>query len=122
MSLKNSDPTVREAEAPLQAFRGGKGTVGKLLNDPTLYNEANETITKLRRISDQMNDQIGSGKGTIGKLLKDEELYNRTNSLNKRREETSARLERVRDQVERGKGKLGKPHKAEQHNEEARVQ
>jgi phospholipid/cholesterol/gamma-HCH transport system substrate-binding protein len=78
-----------------------------LLNDPTLYNEANETIGKLRRISDQINDQIGSGKGTIGKLLKDEELYNRANSLIKRLDETSARLERAMAKVERGEGNLG---------------
>jgi phospholipid/cholesterol/gamma-HCH transport system substrate-binding protein len=102
------DQTVREAESLLQAFQEGKGTIGKLLNDPTLYTEANETVGKLRRISDQINDQISTGKGTIGKLLKDEELYDRANSLIKRLDETSLRLERSMAKVERGEGNLGK--------------
>lgn len=102
------DKTVREAESLILAFRKGDGTVGKLLNDPGLYNDASDTIAKLRKISDQLNEQIGSGKGTIGKLLKDEQLYNNANSLLHRLDETSARLDKAMAKVERGEGNLGK--------------
>ena len=44
----------------------GKGTAGKFLKDPSLYNNANDTIANLKKITDDIN----AGKGTIGKLTK----------------------------------------------------
>ncbi len=102
------DRTVRQAETLLQSVREGQGTAGKLINDPMLYDQANETVAQLRRISDQINDQISAGKGTLGKLVKDEELYNRANSLVAKLDETSTRLERTMAKIERGEGNLGK--------------
>lgn len=102
------DRTVRQAETLITDIRQGEGSVGKLVKDPALYNQASETIAQLRRISDQVNDQISAGKGTLGKLVKDEELYNRANSLIARLDETSGRLEKMMAKIERGEGNLGK--------------
>jgi phospholipid/cholesterol/gamma-HCH transport system substrate-binding protein len=102
------DNTVRQAESLITTFREGKGTVGKLLNEDTLYREANQTVVQLRKISDQLHEQMSTGKGTIGKLFKDEELYQRANSLVKRLDETAVRLDSTLAKVERGEGNLGK--------------
>lgn len=102
------DNTVRKAESLITTFREGKGTVGKLLNEDTLYREANQTVVQLRKISDQLQEQMSTGKGTIGKLFKDEELYHRANSLVKRLDETAVRLDSTLAKVERGEGNLGK--------------
>jgi phospholipid/cholesterol/gamma-HCH transport system substrate-binding protein len=102
------DRAVRQAEILLKSIREGEGTLGKMINDPELYTQASEMITQLRRISDQVNDQISGGRGTFGKLIKDEELYTRANSLVARLDETSARLDRTVAKIERGEGNLGK--------------
>jgi len=102
------DNTVRQAESLIATFREGKGTVGKLLNEDTLYREANQTVVQLRKISDQLHEQMSTGRGTVGKLFKDEELYQRANSLVKRLDETAVRLDSTLAKVERGEGNLGK--------------
>lgn len=75
----------------------GKGSIGKLVQDPVLYNQAVATVTKLQ----ELVDAIGSGKGSIGKLVVDDQLYNRAN-------DTVARLEHVANQIDSGKGTIGK--------------
>lgn len=104
----NLNRTVMQTEKLLTDIRQGEGTAGRIVSDPTLYNQLNETITQLRRVVDQVNEQILAGRGTIGRLLKDEELYNRANSLVGKLDETSARIERTMAKVERGEGNLGK--------------
>src|SRR5271155_4560448 len=43
----------------------GKGSVGKLINDPGLYNRANETVEELHTLEVNLNQ----GRGSIGKLM-----------------------------------------------------
>jgi len=102
------DRTVRQAETLVKDIREGEGTIGKLVKDPTLHDQVSETIAQLRKISDQINEQISGNKGTLGKLIKDEELYRRANSLVTRLDETSAKLDRAMAKIERGEGNLGK--------------
>ncbi|HZN12520.1 MAG TPA: hypothetical protein VFC61_12630, partial [Blastocatellia bacterium] len=80
----------------------------QLVSNPQLYNQANETVAQLKRLTDQVNEQILAGRGTIGRLLKDEDIYNRANGLVGKLDETSARLERTMAKIERGEGNVGK--------------
>jgi phospholipid/cholesterol/gamma-HCH transport system substrate-binding protein len=102
------DRTVRQAEDLMKAIKEGEGTIGRLVSDPALYNQASDTVAQLRRITDEVGDQLESGRGTIGKLFKDEELYNKANSLVAKLDETSGRLERTMAKIERGEGTVGK--------------
>jgi phospholipid/cholesterol/gamma-HCH transport system substrate-binding protein len=102
------DRAVREAESLMQDIKSGEGTVGRLVSDPALYNQTNETITRLRSITDQVGDQLSAGRGTIGKLFKDEEIYNQFNSVVARLDKTSQRLERTMEKIEKGEGTVGK--------------
>ena len=54
----------------IDEVNSGKGTVGKFLKDPTLYDNANKTD----RQANQLIADINAGKGTLGKLAKDEAL------------------------------------------------
>jgi phospholipid/cholesterol/gamma-HCH transport system substrate-binding protein len=73
----------------------GKGSVGKLIHDETLYDTALATVTNLNSaVADvkplavdaraavaearQMISGINKGEGTAGKLIKDEKLYSET--------------------------------------------
>ena len=75
----------------------GKGTAGKFLKDPALYNNANDTISNLKKITDDIN----AGKGAIGKLSKDEELA-------KKLDTTITKLSELTTQLEAGQGTAGK--------------
>lgn len=75
----------------------GKGSIGKLIQDPALYEQAQATVLKLQALV----DIISSGKGSIGKLVVDDQLYNRAN-------DTVGRLEHVANQIDSGKGTIGK--------------
>lgn len=102
------DRAIRQTETLLARVREGEGTVGKLINDPALYNQTSDVIAQLRRVADTVNAQLDAGKGTLGRLLKDEALYNKANDLIARLEQTSSRLDRTFEKVERGEGNLGK--------------
>ena len=49
-------------------LNAGKGTAGKLLKDPSLYDTANQTVANLK----QLTDDVNAGKGAIGTLTKDQ--------------------------------------------------
>ena len=65
----HSGPRRQHAATDLQA---GQGTAGKLLKDPALYNEMQETVKGVHKLVDDLN----AGKGTAGQLLKSDDLSN----------------------------------------------
>jgi len=75
----------------------GKGTAGKFLKDPSLYNNANDTVANLKKVSEDLN----AGKGTAGRLLKDEEL-------GKKIDTTMTKLAALTSEIEAGQGTVGK--------------
>lgn len=75
----------------------GQGTIGKFINDPSMFNKVNETVAEAQ----DLLAKIKSGNGTIGQLISDRELYNRLNG-------TLARVDAVTAKVEKGEGTLGK--------------
>lgn len=89
----------------------GKGTVGKLIYDETLYNSALGTVSNLQTtLADaqgtmtharEIVDQINAGQGTVGKLIKDDTLY---------RETTAAMINarQILEKVNQGQGTVGK--------------
>jgi phospholipid/cholesterol/gamma-HCH transport system substrate-binding protein len=89
----------------------GKGTLGKLVKDETLYNTALATISNLQDTASEIKatvadahkivDQVNAGQGTVGKLVKDETLYRETT-------ESMKNLKEILQKVNQGKGTVGK--------------
>jgi phospholipid/cholesterol/gamma-HCH transport system substrate-binding protein len=77
--------------------QSGKGSLGKLVYDQTLYNHLNSATGTL----DRMATRIDQGQGTLGKLMADETLYNTTVA-------TVDRLSKVIDDMQHGSGSLAK--------------
>jgi phospholipid/cholesterol/gamma-HCH transport system substrate-binding protein len=75
----------------------GEGTVGKLVNDPALYDQLQSTLDDVKGL---MAD-IKSGDGTIGKLMSDPSLYDRLNNA-------AAEVEEVTRKINAGEGTIGK--------------
>jgi phospholipid/cholesterol/gamma-HCH transport system substrate-binding protein len=81
----------------VDSIQNGKGTVGKLINDPAMYDKATVTIDQLQTLVTNLNE----GKGSAGKLLHDDQLYDRLN-------DTSAKLDQIATALNEGKGSAGK--------------
>lgn len=96
-TLQNVDVLVKRLDRIVSTIESGQGSVGKLINDPDLYNRLNETLTEMQKIA----NQISSGKGSIGKLINSDELYNKLQaSLDK--------VDRMVDEIDKGQGTIGK--------------
>ena len=78
-------------------IQSGKGSVGKLVYDQTLYNRLNNTTDHVER----MVTRVEQGQGTLGKLLADETVYTTTLA-------TLDRLNKVIDDIQHGPGSLAK--------------
>ena len=81
----------------LKQVREGKGTVGRLFNDESLYNNLNATA----RDAEDLAQQLKSGKGSAGKFLYDDALYNNANDI-------AANLKKVSEDIRAGRGSAGK--------------
>ncbi|HMB30101.1 MAG TPA: hypothetical protein VKS99_18460, partial [Blastocatellia bacterium] len=75
--LARLDQTSGRLENMVAKIERGEGTVGKLINDEKLYNDARGTIERLNVIMARLE----KGEGTMGMMLKDERLYNNANNL-----------------------------------------
>lgn len=89
----------------------GKGTVGKLIYDDSLYNSALNTVSNLQSTSDEIKltiadarrvvNDINAGQGTVGKLVKDDTLYRETTA-------SMTNLKEVLQKINQGQGTVGK--------------
>jgi phospholipid/cholesterol/gamma-HCH transport system substrate-binding protein len=66
-----ADTTLAQISTIVRDVGEGKGTIGKLVKDDTLYDDAKEMVATLKSVS----ADIEQGKGTLGKLVTDDSLY-----------------------------------------------
>ena len=77
-------------------LQSGKGSVGQLINNPDLYNKANNTVEELLKLEKGLNN----GRGSIGKLMTDDTMYNRLN-------DAAGKLANIANSLNAGKGTAG---------------
>jgi phospholipid/cholesterol/gamma-HCH transport system substrate-binding protein len=136
-TLQNMDALLKRADRILAFAESGKGSLGKLIYDPTLYDRFSQTVAELKTVVDEiakgqgslgqlinsndaytkflatldkMNgvvDDLQQGKGTAGKFLKDPSLYDNAN-------DTVANLKKVSEDLNAGKGTAGRLLKDEE--------
>src|SRR6267143_1051539 len=63
-TLQNMDALLKRADRILAFAESGKGSLGKLIYDPTLYNRFSATVAEFQKIV----EQIGNGEGSLGAL------------------------------------------------------
>lgn len=80
----------------VDAIQNGKGTVGKLLVDPTLYNSLVNTVQQVQLLSTTLNSKTG----TIGQLINDPAMYNEAQVLLKR-------IDAITGNLQQGQGTAG---------------
>ena len=61
-TLQNMDALLKRADRILAFAESGKGSLGKLIYDPLLYNRFSDTVAEFQKIV----AQIGNGEGSLG--------------------------------------------------------
>ncbi|MFO1458606.1 MAG: MlaD family protein [Verrucomicrobiota bacterium] len=95
----------------------GRGTFGKLIKDPTLYNEAVSAVTNMssaladaKPLADdaramvadmrKMVTKMEKGEGTLGRLMNDSKLYDEST-------DAMTNLKEIMQKINQGKGSVG---------------
>jgi phospholipid/cholesterol/gamma-HCH transport system substrate-binding protein len=119
--LKENNPRLTAILANMQTISGrivdGQGTVGRMINEDTLYVSAlntvsnlNSTVADFQPLFDEFKltldearsvvTQVNQGQGTIGKLIKDEALYRETTTA-------MTNLREILQKINQGQGSVG---------------
>jgi phospholipid/cholesterol/gamma-HCH transport system substrate-binding protein len=134
--VANLDSLSNQVKKLADRVDRGEGTLGKLLTDTGIYDNANSTM----REANAFVRDLRTGNGTVGKLVSDDELYKRVNNLMDRvdnlietihnghgtagkflndpavfdrTDRILAHVQEVTDRIDRGEGTLGKLTKDE---------
>ncbi len=95
--IEELSEAVNGLQEMINAVSEGQGTLGKLLNDDSIYNDFVEISQDVKLIV----KGVEAGEGTIGKLLKDEAVYTNASVV-------IANLREISERLESGEGTLGK--------------
>jgi len=120
--MKQNNPRLTTILLNMQTLSSqiaeGKGTVGKLIADETLYSSAVNAVTNLNHTAQDiqtlvadaktavnqtkdMINNVNAGKGTLGMLTKDEALYRETTTA-------MGNLREIFEKINQGHGSAGK--------------
>jgi phospholipid/cholesterol/gamma-HCH transport system substrate-binding protein len=135
--MSSLQATVDRVNNIVGSIESGKGSLGKLLVDDTLYNHFLAIVDEVKQLADVLNSDQGTlgkllydhdvyddvkrtmgradslleglqqGQGTAGKLLKDQALYDDM-------QKTVADLQRITSDLDAGKGTAGKLLKSDE--------
>ena len=115
---KDSKETVQKAKDAFTRMeeignkvKRGEGTLGKLMTDEAIYQEAKKTVETVKGAAESVkktvdtlknvSEKIEQGEGTLGKIIKDDSLYQEA-------KKTVETLKNVSEKIEQGEGALGK--------------
>ena len=96
-TIESVNLILAKLDTVVDDIKAGKGSAGKLVEDPALYNQAAATVQQLQLLVANLN----AGKGSAGKLLHDDDLYNKLN-------DSAAKLDTITTNLSAGKGTAGK--------------
>ena len=96
-TVKNVNAMMPKLNSIISSIDNGKGSAGKIINDPELYNRAVNAVNQLQTLATNLN----RGRGTAGKFLTDDTVYNNL-------KDTTARLDALATNLSNGKGTAGK--------------
>jgi phospholipid/cholesterol/gamma-HCH transport system substrate-binding protein len=96
-SITQIQTLVNKLDVLMDSINSGRGTIGKLINDPELAHRVTTIAADLQTIT----GAIASGKGSLGKLVNDDTLYTHLNS-------SVDKLDQITTALNDGKGSAGK--------------
>ncbi len=97
VSIQEVNVLVHKIETLTDTLNSSRGTVGALINDPSLRKNIASIAANLQTITQGLAD----GKGSLGKFINDDTFYTKLNS-------TVDQLNQVTSDLNAGKGSAGK--------------
>lgn len=94
--LDSAQAILQKIETIVGEIENGKGSIGKLLVDESLYNSLLQTVNQVQELATTLNSRTG----TLGRLVNDPTLYNQA-------EEIIARLNDLTQGLQQGQGTAG---------------
>jgi phospholipid/cholesterol/gamma-HCH transport system substrate-binding protein len=105
------DATMTNLQEITHKVNQGEGTLGKLINDPSLHDDLLATVGELKVAAGDARNfmaeaqtlvtQVKSGQGTLGTLIYDEQAGNDIKAV-------ASNLKELSDKLAKGEGTLGK--------------
>ena len=95
--VANLDSLSNQVKKLADRVDRGEGTLGKLLTDTSIYDNANSTMQE----ADAFVRDLRTGNGTVGKLVSNDEMYARVNKM-------IDRMDTLIEQIHNGHGTAGK--------------
>jgi phospholipid/cholesterol/gamma-HCH transport system substrate-binding protein len=106
-AVANFNDISEDIKALTQEIRAGRGNIGRLIKEDTLYTNLNRSVLQ----AEELIASLRKGDGTAAKFINDPELYNQAN-------ETVAQLKKtiadINEQLNAGRGTIGKLYKDEE--------
>ena len=141
---------VTKVQSIMTDVDSGKGTIGKLIKDETIYNQATAIMSQIQKLAETLNsnrgigkfinddtlydevrgtvgkvnnliDGINQGQGSLGKFVKDPAMYDDAVKLVADVRKSMAKLDTILADVNDGKGDIGKLFKSEELHEEIKA-
>ncbi len=88
---------INKVDSLVEKIENSHGTIGKLLNDPSLYDNLNRTTNRLSALVDDLKN----ARGTLGLLIEDPSLHNKLLAATSSVEELSKRINESRGTLNR---------------------
>jgi phospholipid/cholesterol/gamma-HCH transport system substrate-binding protein len=95
--LASLQETIKRMDRIVGSVENGKGSIGKLLVDDTLYNHVLQVVDEAAKVA----KALSSDKGTFGKLLYDPQMYNDLRG-------SLTRVDKLLQGLQEGQGTAGK--------------
>jgi len=96
-ALAALDGILKKVDGIIDSIQNGKGTIGALLSDDTLYKRALAIADEVQKLTATLN----SDQGTLGKLMHDQALYDDLRG-------SIGRVNTLMDGLQKGEGTAGK--------------
>lgn len=95
--LDNLNVLTTRLNHVVETIETGQGTVGRFINDDTLFRRLDATVSQAETLVENLN----AGKGSLGRLLKSEEFYDKVSA-------TVDKLQAVAEKIDSGEGTIAR--------------
>ena len=102
--LTNFETLSLQLQDMMVKFDRGEGSIGRFVNDPSFYDNLNDTVLGAKQAvgsANQMLQDVSRGKGTIPRLIQEPELYESIRA-------SADSVANLTSKIEKGEGTLGK--------------
>lgn len=102
--MQKAGSTFERLNRIIEKMGEGEGSLGRLLNDPTLY----DNMSKLAGEMEEFTRAVNRGEGSFGKFVHDPQLYNKLVSVVEKSEKATDDLRELNKRILSTEGTVGK--------------